>query len=739
MGVLCRGSAVLIIQYRPGRESLNFKWVLRDLPRSVSVLGAATLALILCLEASLVRAQESAASEKRAITVADGIEMSRLADPQYFLSGSGSAAAVAHFSPNGKHFVVLTRKGKLARNTNEFTLLLFHTSEIFHSAVPHLLVAMESSSNRDAIRDVKWLADSETIAFIGENPDEVPQVYTFNIATRVLHAVTHQSTAIAAYDIRADGKEILFVAEPPVAPDWGPGKGGGEGVIVSNQSLLELIGGICIRPPWIQGQIFVQESGQDPIELRVPMGNLLAADSTVLSLAPDGRYALVGVWVNDVPATWTLYRSKRLHQLANAKRTKSQPSYLKRYLLFDSTTRELIPLMNSPMLTFTPFVWTPDSKSIALQKVFLPLNPEKGRSEGVQIEARRRTEYDVQIELLRRDIKIIRAEGRFNSPDSTTRLEVRLEEDVNTPPQLTVMNRLTHEREVLLSLNPQFASLRFGQVKQIEWRATDGHWVQGGLYLPPDFRSTHRYPLVIQTHGFSANRFSIDGRGEWSSGFSARPLAARGMVVLQVGSAKTKDDSKYSNTLLEGPREMAAYEGAIRHLDQLGLIDVNRVGIVGFSRTVYSVAYSLTHSRYHFAAASLVDGIDGGYFQYIAFGAGDDVFLNGGQPFGKGFKLWAQRSPGFNLDRIRLPLRLVALGPAAVLEAWEWFTVLSQLSRPVDFLFLRDASHLVAKPSERMQVQESMGDWFSFWLTGQEDLSPAKAEQYRRWSKLKRP
>ena len=28
-------------------------------------------------------------------------------------------------------------------------------------------------------------------------------------------------------------------------------------------------------------------------------------------------------------------------------------------------------------------------------------------------------------------------------------------------------------------------------------------------------------------------------------------------------------------------------------------------------------------------------------------------------------------------------------------------------------------------------------DWFRFWLKGEEDLDPAKAEQYKRWRELK--
>jgi len=247
---------------------------------------------------------------------------------------------------------------------------------------------------------------------------------------------------------------------------------------------------------------------------------------------------------------------------------------------------------------------------------------------------------------------------------------------------------------------------------------------------------------VIQTHGFHADKFWIDG--PWSSAFAAQPLASGGVVVLQVGGSINRDDGTYSLTTQEAPRQMAAYEGAIDELDRRGLIDPNRVGIVGFSRTVSTVGYTLTHSKYHFSAATLVDGIDGGYFQYFAYSNSNPELskeigqLNGGPPFGENLNSWLKSSAGFNLDKINTPLRLVALGPSSVLELWEWFSGLGRLGKPVDFILLPDAPHLILKPWERMVAQQGLVDWFRFWLNGEEDPDPTKAEQYVRWRELRK-
>src|SRR4029077_11162203 len=141
----------------------------------------------------------------------------------------------------------------------------------------------------------------------------------------------------------------------------------------------------------------------------------------------------------------------------------------------------------------------------------------------------------------------------------------------------------------------------------------------------------------------------------------AQPLAARDIVVLQVGHATEKGaDAKAQDTPEEAPRQMSVYEGAIDHLDGLGIIDRSRIGIIGFSRTVYWVEYTLTHSSYHFAAATVADGFDGGYVQYLVnpYAKREWSTVNGGDPFGTTFELWQERSPSFTVDRLRSPVRM---------------------------------------------------------------------------------
>ena len=83
--------------------------------------------------------------------------------------------------------------------------------------------------------------------------------------------------------------------------------------------------------------------------------------------------------------------------------------------------------------------------------------------------------------------------------------------------------------------------------------------------------------------------------------------------MLQVVGAMEKGaDARVWRAPEEAPQQMGVYERAIDYLDGLGIIDRTRVGIIGFGRTVYSVEYTLTHSSYHFGAATAATDLTAG-------------------------------------------------------------------------------------------------------------------------------
>jgi dipeptidyl aminopeptidase/acylaminoacyl peptidase len=310
-------------------------------------------------------------------------------------------------------------------------------------------------------------------------------------------------------------------------------------------------------------------------------------------------------------------------------------------------------------------------------------------------------------------------------------LEVTVKQGLNDPPLLVATNKRTSG--VIWDPNPQLKNMDLGQASVYTWKDKSGREWKSGLYKPINYKSGERYPLVIQTHGFS--EFEFRPSGVFPTAFAARALAAAGIAVLQIGEAGDCNPI----TVNEGPCMASGFESAANQLISEGLADPDKIGIIGFSRTCFYVMDTLTTGSLKFRAASITDGVMLTYLQYMMFGPdADDESMIGAKPFGEGLQQWLKRSPGFNLDRITTPLLVVGGGRLGLLHMWEPYAGLRYLQKPVDLMMLNTDEHVLTNPAVRMASQGGSVDWFRFWLQDYEDPDPAKAEQYARWHNLRK-
>ena len=128
--------------------------------------------------------------------------------------------------------------------------------------------------------------------------------------------------------------------------------------------------------------------------------------------------------------------------------------------------------------------------------------------------------------------------------------------------------------------------------------------------------------------------------------------------------------------------------------------------------------------------------------------------------FGRGARKWSQVTDIKQIPHIlsdvvleedaNTPPRMFAIDPStgrkslvmdlnpqfanlAFAKVEEVITGLSRLNKPVELLYIPGGVHVLEKPWDRIASQQGDVDWFCFWLNGEEDPDPAKAEQYARW------
>lgn len=706
---------------------------------------------------------------RRDVSETDAITMRAISGPGASSNyGSTLARDFAVFSPDGSKFAITLKKGDLHNNTNRYSLLLYYTSQVFRSPKPVVLVSLSSSSNREAIKEVTWLADNNTILFLGEHSGERTQLYSIWCPTRRVTRLSSHTTNLVAYSADQLGHTVIYSAVKQLKTVINR-QTLRYGFRIIEEAMADVIAGEIQDD---ERELYVWKEGRVR-RLFVPenLGGKVWGQSGDLFLSPDGRELVVKTNLTTVPSNWTAYGDSWVHRGVVQYRPPNSPSWIFRYSIINVETGHARVLLDSPVSYSDARVrWSLDSHSVAISGVFLPLqfgdvNAETADSKPFAVEINvtdlsysKITDEPLSLVGWDKGSDCLMFEQQ---PDGKTLLPDRVcyqmrggqwfraelkshsqiplittEQDLNTPPRIVATVPGNQRRSVLLNLNPQFADLQFGKVEEISFRGAGDRLVRAGLYFPPDYTAGKLYPLVLQTHGFDPEAFWIDG--PYPTAFAAQALASAGILVLQL---PTSHD--WVSTPEEGPKMLETFKAAIDCVESKGMVDHNKIGIIGFSRTAFHVQYALTHSRLAFGAAVVADGSDGGYSQYLqflngsAYTASDSEALNGGLPFGPAMASWLERSPEFAMDKVKTPIMIQALNPRSLSFQWATYVALKRLGKPVDLIYLPTAQHILQKPWERLVSQQGVVDWFAFWLLGREDPNPAKAEQYIRWRELK--
>ena len=734
----------------------------------------------------LILAQQT----KRPFTVADEIGLALFDDP------NGPPREVL-FSPDGNYFVVKTERGRLDINRVEDSVYFYRTQDVRAfldkpEASRPLPVWSFARSDKDGgvVGDWRWLADSSGIAFLEPTENGTHRIVLADLQQKTVVPLTSEAEAVKAFDIR-DRQHYVYTVADLAEQEKKKAEREAASVVGTGRSLFELIlpddpSTARIAPSSISLWAVI---GSKRFEVKKDGAPLASFGSFALS--PAGNSLVTTLPVLEVPSAWeTLYppppstfSTNRIH----FGHYDAKASHVHQYVRVDLQTGSVEPLTDAPLGDDSGWTaignpsWSSDGHEILLPNTFLkskenaPSRPcvavmdvSSGASTCVEILKAHKTETSVEegyhlvwgarfaggtghvmVAFISHEDHLYRTTEYDRTDDSwqavkelkglfPTQLddtEVSEKEGLNEPPVLVATNRQTSR--IVLDPNPQLKDIALGEATVYTWKDKEGREWKGGLYKPTDYRPGQRYPLVIQTHGFSEWEFRPSG--VFPTAFAARALAAKGIMVLQTAKG-VAGASCPTIRPEEGPCDVAIFESAANQLVSDGLVDRERIGIIGFSRTCFSVMEMLTTSSFHLKAASITDGVMFDYFQYILLPdhlSSEYDRVIGAPPFGDGLQLWLKRSPGFNIDKITTPLLVVGSGPDGLLFMWEPYAWLHYLKKPVDLMMLNSDEHVLTNPAVRLASQGSSVDWFRFWLQGYEDPDPTKTEQYTRWRELR--
>jgi dipeptidyl aminopeptidase/acylaminoacyl peptidase len=695
----------------------------------------------LCLAGRSVNRDGSA----RPYTVADGISYTRIDRGEPSDTGILSTAGIL-WSPDSNAFVIVTYCGDLRANVNRYELRLFRRSNATYQQ-ESVLARFASALDQPGISLVRWL-DNNTMAFLGTRRQGLTQLYRVTLAGR-LEQLTHTTRPIVDYATSQDLEtSVVGLLVPPddsltvqrgyVAGDMG-----------------EYFFSFGLRFPLFHRVTYATIDLPQRRTQIINLPALISVDgpepSSVI-IAPDGKWALLrtGSPHYNTSAVW----------LASLKSTAQT-----------NTPVEFPAEMAGQFPGVLDAWWSPDGHSVLmlltvktqpLKSYLLVLTPPNPAVELVGSFATRPTALsDVRISasinfVTKGSDGLVRRTARYSSgswslgPDQAQRAEnrgddshgVEIVESMSKPPDLFYRPQPgAQQPKRLTELNPQLSDLDLGRAKEFVWTDTLNRKWTGALLLPSAPAPPNGYPIVVQTHGYSPGRFVLTGPREsiWS-GYAGRALLSRGIAVLQV-----PDDYSAFQTDQEIPDNVNVIASAIAAVTKAGIVDSNRIGLHGASRSGFYVHAALANSSLIIAAASIADAdSDTRAHALSGIGIGQPPIpailerMWGLPPIENegGPEAWAKGDLANYPQRIRAPLLIQTYRGGKDAGWWSIYAPLRIANHPVEYVYYPDTYHSPLKPLDRYSVLESTTDWYDFWLNGHEDPDATKAKQYSRWERL---
>lgn len=300
-------------------------------------------------------------------------------------------------------------------------------------------------------------------------------------------------------------------------------------------------------------------------------------------------------------------------------------------------------------------------------------------------------------------------------------------EDAGHGSDLWISDADFHSARRLTHLNPQLEKYEMGESRLVQWRNIDGRVLQGALLLPPHYDKEKRYPLVVWVYSGSTGSKYVNQFGLGAPGpFNMQLLATRGYAILypDIPEDAVSPMFNVSKCVLPG----------VNRLIEMGIVDPDRIGVMGHSFGGYSTLALITQTA-RFKAAIELDGAANLLSAYGEMGKDGTAFgvswLEGGQAMmgGTPWQLrdkYIENSPYFYLDRVASPLLIVHGDQdwvAAPFLADELFVALRRLGKKVEYAKYGGEGHSAVNWAYPNQIDfcHRMLAWFDRYLGGSEN------------------
>jgi dipeptidyl aminopeptidase/acylaminoacyl peptidase len=351
------------------------------------------------------------------------------------------------------------------------------------------------------------------------------------------------------------------------------------------------------------------------------------------------------------------------------------------------------------------FQWTPDSKYLFAES-----------TEGTKMKI---LKVDVKVGSIVELAEIFSSGPAFHvSRDGGT--IAFLQEPPDSPADVWSLKPGSTPRR-LTTLNPQIASLRLGQAKEITWKnKKDGLTIYGVLLTPPDFKPGQAYPAVVQVHGGPEWAWWTGWHGSWHEW--GQLLASNGFVVL-LPNPRGSDGQGWrfveANKEDWGGMDFEDILSGVDWLVEQKISDPERIGIGGWSYGGFMTSWTVTQTD-RFKAAVVGAAVT----NLFSFHGTTDITPNflryyfSDLPYRRRASYDSHSAMSF-IQNVKTPC-LVLHGEADARvplgQSWEFYTALKQLGVPAEMVTFPREPHGISERAHQLDLLKRVIEWYDKYL-----------------------
>ncbi|MED1410415.1 MULTISPECIES: S9 family peptidase [Bacillus] len=258
----------------------------------------------------------------------------------------------------------------------------------------------------------------------------------------------------------------------------------------------------------------------------------------------------------------------------------------------------------------------------------------------------------------------------------------------------------------------------------ISWKSSDGLEIEGVLSTPVEFDANEKYPLLVVIHGGPAWASFPIFSDCFNEKYPIEQFIEKGFIVLE---PNYRGSSGYGNEFLKAnyrKQGIADYEDVISGVDKLveeGIVDKDRVGVMGWSNGGYISAFCSTFSS-RFKAISVGGGITNWSTHYVNTDIPYFIRMYLGDNPWNDSDIYAKASPMTYIKSACTPT-LIQHGEKdariPTTNAYELYQGLKDMEIDTELIIFKGMAYSSDQPGIHVAIMKQNLMWFSHYILGE--------------------